>query len=373
MIIINYPDSPIYMFMKTTYFSISIFLIMLTGCKSNYYSEKDFGKIDKVDSHMHLFTDRMIFADQAIRDNFRLLTINVDLGDPEGIKEQLKNSLSAVQKYPGRIFYAPTFFFDTAGFANDDWSSRTIEQLRNNISEGAVSVKLWKNIGMTVQDRNGDFIMVDDPKLDPVIDFVRKQGLPITAHLGEPRNCWLPLDQMTVASDSSYFANNPQYHMFLHPEYPSYEDQVNARDNMLDKNPDLQFIGAHLGSLEWSVDELAKRLDKFPKMSVDLAERIVHFQYQSLTDYNKVRDFCIRYQDRLLYATDMIDDGSRKPGEMTGHIHNIWTTDWKYFTSDDEMTSPSIRSSFKGLHLPKEVVNKIFGDNAEKYYSLPVK
>ena len=43
---------------------------------------------------------------------------------------------------------------------------------------------------------------------------------------------------------------------------------------MLEKNPELIFIGAHMGSLEWSVDELAKRLDKFPNMSVDMAARI---------------------------------------------------------------------------------------------------
>jgi hypothetical protein len=36
--------------------------------------------------------------------------------------------------------------------------------------------------------------------------------------------------KMTVRSDKSYFSANPQYHMFLHPEYPSYEDQINARD-----------------------------------------------------------------------------------------------------------------------------------------------
>ena len=35
--------------------------------------------------------------------------------------------------------------------------------LNNNISGGAVSVKLWKNIGMTERDKNGKFIMVDDP------------------------------------------------------------------------------------------------------------------------------------------------------------------------------------------------------------------
>ncbi len=356
--------------MKTGFLYSFILLLVLTGCQSKYYSEKDFQSVRKVDAHMHLRTDRTIFAEQALKDNFSLITLNVDHGDSSNIKDQLNFSLLAVKKYPGRFFYAPAFYFDTAGWEKDDWSSKVIEQLQRSLSKGAVSIKFWKNIGMTVRDRKGNFIMVDNPKLDPVIDFIVKSNLPLTGHLGEPKDCWLPLDEMTVKTDSSYFAANPQYHMFLHPEYPSYEAQIVARDHMLEKHPELVFIGCHLGSLEWSVDELAKRLDKFPNMSVDMAERIVHFQYQSLKDYDKVRNFCIKYQDRLLYGTDMIDDGSSKPEAMTAHIHDTWTTDWRYFTSDKEMTSEAFKGKFKALHLPKEVVNKIYSENASRCYKL---
>ena len=224
--------------------------------------------------------------------------------------------------------------------------------LNDNISGGAVSVKLWKNIGMTVRDKNGKFIMVDDPLLKPVIDFIISRNLPVTGHLGEPRNCWLPLSEMTVSSDSSYFAENPQYHMFLHPEYPSYEDQINARDHLLEMHPDLKFIGCHLGSLEWNVDELAKRLDKFPNMAVDMAARICHLQYQSARDREKVRDFCIKYQDRLLYGTDLSDNDGNTEG-LKSWIHETWIDDWKYFTTDEKMTSDKFKGSFEGLAAAK--------------------
>jgi len=223
---------------------------------------------------------------------------------------------------------------------------------------------------MVVRDREGKFIMVDNPRLDPVIDFLVKNNIPMSGHLGEPKDCWLPLDKMTVNTDSLYFAEHPQYHMYLHQEFPSYDAQITARDNMLEKHSGLQFIAAHLASLEWSVDEIAKRLDRFPGMSVDLAERIVHLQYQSVKDYNKVRDFFIIYQDRILYGTDMSDRGTQDAGELIKHYHDIWSTDWKYFTSDNEMTSPAFKGKFKALHLPKEVVNKLFFENATKWYKL---
>ena len=110
---------------------------------------------------------------------------------------------------------------------------------------------------------------------------------------------------MTVNNDKEYFREHPQYHMFLHPELPSYEDQMAARDRMLAKNPHLKFMGAHLASLEWSVDRLAAFLDRYPNTVVDLAARMGQVQYQSNHDRGKVRRFFIRYQDRLLYGTDL--------------------------------------------------------------------
>jgi hypothetical protein len=354
--------------------SILIGVVMtLMGCQSNYFSAKDFQKVLKIDSHVHLSSDKGFFEDQATKDNFVLLTINVDHSDSMAVKKQLEWVLNSVKKYPGRVFYSATFYFDTTGWGTEAWSKRVITHLDNNISGGAVSVKIWKNIGMTERDKNGKFIMVDDPALKPVIDFIISKNLPITGHLGEPRNCWLPLNQMTVSSDSSYFAENPKYHMFLHPEYPSYEDQINARDHLLELHPDLKFIGCHLGSLEWNVDELAKRLDRFPNMAVDMAARICHLQYQSSKDRERVRNFCIKYQDRLLYGTDLSSSDNDSHDKVSKWVHETWLDDWRYFTTKDKMTSDKFRGTFEGLQLPKEVVRKIYSENAIRWYNLNIK
>lgn len=359
--------------MKTNLLTSVAFSLLLISCQNKYYSEEDFSGVRKIDSHVHINSDKGFFEDQAIKDNFILITLGVDHSDSVSVKQQLNYALLSIKKYPGSVFYGATFYFDTAGWGTDSWSKKVISHLDNDISGGASTVKIWKNIGMTVRDKNGKFIMVDDPAIEPVVDFLISKKLPITGHLGEPRNCWLPLNEMTVSSDSNYFASNPHYHMFLHSEYPSYDDQIDARDRLLEKHPDLIFIGCHLGSLEWNVDEIAKRLDKFPNMAVDMAARICHLQYQSVKDREKVRDFCIKYQDRLLYATDLGDSGTNNREALVKEVHDTWIDDWKYFTSKDAMTSDKFRGKFEGLQLPKEVVNKIFSENAIKWYKLPVK
>ncbi len=221
---------------------------------------------------------------------------------------------------------------------------------------------------MDLKDKNGKWVMIDDPRFDPIIDFIQDNNIPVVGHLGEPKNCWLPLDEMTVNSDRRYFGKHPEYHMFLHPEAPSYEDQIRARDNMLRKHPDLMFVGAHLGSLEWSVDELAKRLDEFPDMAVDMAARISQLQYQTMNNWQKVRDFMIKYQDRLIYGTDMSVESTSDPDELKKSMNNTWTNNWKFFVSDEDMDVSGFDGKFKGLKLPKEVVEKIYFTNAKKWF-----
>ena len=352
---------------------LAILALITFSCGDKYYTEADFKKVLKVDSHFHIDSDKGISETQAAEDNMVLITINVDHARAEDIQQQLDLALNSVKKYPGRVFYEPTFWFDTTAWGTDQWSSRVISELDKDITEGAIGVKVWKNIGMTVRDRNGKFIMIDDPGLKPVFDHIKSRNLPVTGHLGEPKNCWMPLEKMTISGDRNYFTENPQYHMFLHPEYPSYEDQINARDHLLELHPDMKFIGCHLGSLEYDVDEISKRLDRFPNMAVDMAARICHLQYQTVADREKIRNFCIKYQDRLLYGTDLSDGWAKDPGELAEILHNTWLADWKYFVSDEEMQTGQFEGKYRGLKLPAEVVDKIFHGNAIKWYNLNIR
>jgi hypothetical protein len=331
-----------------------------------YHSEADFHSVKKFNTHVHINVFDSTFIKHAASDKFGLLTVNVASPSASPIDKQQEVALRLVKAFPENILYATTFSVDN--FNAEDWQQKTLDYLKASFEKGAIAVKVWKNIGMELKDRNGKFVMIDNPAFDPIIDFIEKNNITLIGHLGEPRNAWLPVDQMTVSGDKNYFAAHPQYHMYLHPEYPSYEDQVNARDHMLEKHPNIRFVGAHLGSLEWNVDELAKRLDKFPNMAVDMAERISHFQYQAVTNWQKVHDFFIKYQDRLIYATDEGVRANSNPAEVSKLAHENWLRHWKFFTSGEKMKVPKVEKEFNGLKLPKEIVDKIYLKNAEKWF-----
>jgi hypothetical protein len=332
--------------------------------KAEYYTSEDFTKVEKYDTHVHINADDSTFINQAKKDNLRLLTVNVNSGAP--IEEQRRIALKLVKQFPDRIQFATTFNLQNWG--TEQWQPQTMAYLKESFDNGAIAVKMWKNIGMELKDANGKWVMIDDARFDPVLNFIEKNNITLLGHFGEPRNAWLSSENMTIAGDKQYFSEHPQYHQYLHPENPSYEDQINARDNMLQKHPNLRFVGAHLGSLEWNVDELAKRLDRFPNMAVDMAARIPHLQVQSVKNWQKVHDFVIKYQDRLIYATDHGVDPQSNFIEENKNIHNVRVSDWKFFVTDKEMSVPDFSEKFKGLKLPKQVIDKIYHTNAEKWF-----
>jgi predicted TIM-barrel fold metal-dependent hydrolase len=256
--------------------------------------------------------------------------------------------------------------FSVSQWDHKDWVDSTIASLKHSLAKGASAVKIWKNIGMDLRDANGAFVMVDHPRLDTVLNFLAANQIPLLGHNGEPRDCWMPLEEMTFSQ--GYYRAHPEYHMYLHPEYPSYEDQIKARDNMLEKHRDLNFMGAHLGSLEWSLDELAKRLDAFPRMRVDMT-RMPNLKLHALNDRKKTRDFFLTYQDRLIYGTDTAINATEDPEEIKQRIHDTWVADWKFYVSD----APILLEGFgelRGLKLPREVVDKIYRENAVSFLGL---
>jgi predicted TIM-barrel fold metal-dependent hydrolase len=343
------------------------YLLLITILWMGCSRAPDFKTFPKIDAHVHLETSDDSFVKIVEENNFKLLTLVTGSAPQQVINEEFNYARTLAMKHPETIAFATTFTMD--GFGEPDWEEKTLEWLDKSFEEGAIALKVWKDIGMTFRDKDGNFILIDDPRFDPIFDFVESQGKTLVNHNGEPRNCWLPLNEMTVKGDINYFTNHPQYHMYLHPEYPSYETLNAARDRMLEKHPNLRYVGCHLGSLEWDVDELAKTLDRFPNMSVDMAERICHFKIQ---DRDKVRNFFIRYQDRLLYGTDIAftdNDSSVTNMEKAQDIlDNIWLSDWEYFTTDRMLIQDDKVKEYQGLELPVSVLKKIYYENAVRMY-----
>lgn len=353
-----------------------------------YYSPADFIKSPKYDAHMHYHTFNDLFVRKAEKANIRLLTINTDLGSFP-INTQCEIAQSLHQRYPQMFNFLGTF--DATTFASGTFAEDAIEQIKKCLAAGAKGIKIWKNIGMSLKkDETGQYIMVDDPVFDPIFAYLEKEKIPLLAHLGEPRNCWLPLEQITIPSTHQYYSNNPNFHMHLHSEAPSYEQQIMARDYILERYPELIFIGAHLGSMEWSLEEVAKRMDRFPNFYVDLSGRIVYIFEQAIQDRNMVIDFFEKYQNKILYGSDRFVSQYNSRGWMSlfckyfpqvymnllfKHSCRNVKNHWLFLATNQVIKTGKISNKtgslehIEGLNLSKKIVDRIFYENACSVYT----
>jgi predicted TIM-barrel fold metal-dependent hydrolase len=258
--------------------------------------------------------------------------------------------------------------FGVEGFGAPGWAEGAIRHIDAARAAGAVGIKVWKNVGMALRDAQGHYVQLDDPRLAPVFDHLEQAGVVLLGHQGEPLNCWLPFEQMTVRSDREYFSAHPQYYMARHPEVPGHAEQLAARDRMLAAHPRLRFDGVHLASLEWDVAEVARFLDRTPQAQVDLAARMVHLQYQASRDRARVRDFLVRYQDRVLYGTDIAHGEGESDAQVAQEAHEAWQADWRFLVTADTLHSPDFDAPFQGLALPREVVDRIVHGNARRLF-----
>jgi predicted TIM-barrel fold metal-dependent hydrolase len=341
------------------------------------YTEADFARVAKLDAHVHANRDAPDFVQVARRDGFELLSINVDYPDFPPLARQAEIAYKDHAANPKHFHFATTFSMD--GFGTPQWTAQAERAVDDGFAHGAVAVKVWKNIGMIAKDANGKRVFLDDPRFDPIMRHIQARGVPLIAHQGEPKNCWLPLDQMTTDNDRTYFSEHPEYYMFKHPEEPSYERLMAVRDRFVAQHPKLAFDGAHMASLEWSVDELAAFLDRFPSAVVDLAARMSQVQVQSNANHAKVRAFFVKYQDRLMYGTDLTDSPpdpaarAQNPpttGDFAKEADATWRSDWRYLATSLSQPIAAINADAPGLALPREVIDKIYYRNARRFFHL---
>ena len=189
----------------------------------------------KIDAHAHFMAlaeeDEEKFVAVLNKHNMTWLTICTVGTDWKNLQKQITLAGHLHAAYPDRVEWIVSFNLENWG--SPEWQQQAIQTIDSGVERGAVAVKVWKELGMVLKDSDSSYVMVDDPRLTPVFDYIESRGLTLAAHIGEPYNCWLPLDSMTNQRSVEYFSEHPQYHGYLHPEAPGYWKQIASRDSLL--------------------------------------------------------------------------------------------------------------------------------------------
>jgi hypothetical protein len=85
-------------------------------------------------------------------------------------------------------------------------------------------------------------------------------------------------------------------------------------------------------------------------------------EYLMIAPPEKVRAFLIKYQDRVLYGTDLDFLATAGVQETLQEWQATYARDWKFLATDETFEYQG--QKMRGLSLPQPVLQKIFRDNA---------
>ena len=336
-----------------------------TGAAAGSESKFDLralAKLEPVDTHTHVAKGGADFY--AMLDRLHMHILDILLVDDhdayrKDLNIQREDALKVIQASHGHAVLCTSI--DPFQFNNADFATSAVRSLNQDFAKGAVAVKIWKNIGMELKDKNGKYVLADDPKLEPIYRDIEKHNRTLVAHQAEPDEAWGPPNPNGL--DYPYYKENPVWYMYKQPEAPKKRQILDARDHLLAQNPKLRVVGAHLGSMEDDLDGLAKRLDRYPNFAVDTAARVVHLV---VMPSDKVRAFLIKYQDRIVYGTDLEFSKDQDSGDAMKEWEEQYTQDWRYFATHDAFEYSGHKT--QGLGLPPVVLRKLYHANAARWF-----
>ena len=263
-------------------------------------------------------------------------------------KEHLKVS-HALSKDRLLVFFRPDF----SKIDDPNFGKREAERLHEAVRLGARGLKIAKNLGLTVRDKSGKLVPVDDPRIDPIWEKCAELRIPVMIHVSDPKAFFTPVDKYNERYDE--LGDHPNW-SFYGDEFPSKEEILAQRNRVIARHPNTIFIGAHMGTLPEELHMVANWLELYPNFFVDIDARISDLGRQPYT----ARKFLMQYQDRVLFGTDT---------EPNAEAYRIY---YRFLETDDEYFDPAgghhrqARWMIYGVHLPDEVLEKIYNKNALK-------
>ena len=138
--------------------------------------------------------------------------VNLSGGSGEELAQKVRNSEAHA---PGRIVHFANV--DFSRIDEEDFGLRAAEQLHADFNNGAVGLKIFKNLGMDVFDSAGRRLKTDDPRLDPIWAKCGELGIPVLIHTADPPQFWLPQDRYNERwfelKERPNRKRNPETHM----------------------------------------------------------------------------------------------------------------------------------------------------------------
>ncbi|MGE5797411.1 MAG: amidohydrolase family protein [Ignavibacteria bacterium] len=255
-------------------------------------------------------------------------------------------------KYPDR--FELWCGFDYTGYDKPGFGPNAVEELDRCFKMGA------KGVGELGDKGKGLFyckppawgMHIDDPRMDPLLQKCAELNMPINIHVGEPQ--WF-YEKMDSTNDGLLNAFDWRLD---NQEGLDLNSVLKTLENAVKKHPGTIFIACHLANQNTDLNKLGVLLDKYANLYADISAR--YAENAPVPRYTKA--FFEKYQDKLLYGTDM------------GFEKSMYETTFRILESLDEhfynIELFNYHWPLNGFGLNDETLEKLYKKNAEKIFLL---
>lgn len=263
-----------------------------------------------------------------------------------------------LQKYAGH----PDRFelwcgIDFTGYDTDPaWTDHAVSELERCHSLGAKGVGEMgdKGEGLLYSKPTAAYgLHMDDPVLRPVWEKCAELGMPVNIHVAEP--IWM-YEAMDSTNDG--LMNAWEWAVDLTREgILDHGELMETLDRVAAQNPKTTFIACHFANCSHDLEILGTMLDKYPNLWADISARYA----ETAPIPRHVGSFYEKYQDRLLYGTDM-----GMNAEMYRVTFRILESEDEHFYENDQF---GYHWPLNGFGLSQDILDKVYRKNAAQLFN----
>jgi predicted TIM-barrel fold metal-dependent hydrolase len=305
-------------------------------------------KFPVIDMHSHPYAESLEEIDQWVK-NMDAVGIEKTILLSHATGAEFDSLYQVYSKYPDR--FELWCGFDYTGYDQPGYGPAAVAELERCYKMGARGVGELgdKGKGLFYSKPPAWGMHLDDPRMDPLLEKCAELGLPINIHVAEP--IWM---YQTMDSTNDGLMNAYEWRLDNKPGIVDHNGMIDILENAVKRHPNTIFIACHFANCSYDLNKLGALLDKYPNLYADIAAR-----YAETAPIPKFASaFIEKYQDRLLYGTDM------------GFDLDMYHITFRILESSDEhfyeIGQFGYHWALNGFGLNDVVLKKLYRDNALK-------
>jgi len=183
--------------------------------------------------------------------------------------------------------------------------------------------------------------------MNPLLEKCAELGMPINIHVAEP--IWM-YEKMDSTNDG--LMNAYEWRLDNQPNIVDHAGMIDILERAVKRHPKSTFITCHFANCSYDLNILGSLFDKYPNLYADMGARFA----ETAPIPRFVSQFFEKYQDRLLYGTDMGFDK-----EMYQITFRILESADEHFYEIDQF---GYHWPLNGFALSDQILRKIYRENA---------